>query len=419
MKGISITYVPRHTAKDKKDVSVYLNIRVSPFPPKRVASGITVPSKNFTSGSIVGTGKTLTESKKRLELIKEKIEKAYYHFVSNDKIPNPDLLLQYVDNSSQDAMTVLKLSALILDQKKSDLVAKNCTPALIEKFEILKSQLEEFINTDLKKNDLFLEEVNFNFVTRFRMYLQSTCKNGNVTVNKKMSNLGQLFKYGVKNGWMQRDPTQDLKKLEEGKTNNEFLTEEQLKEVMHFVLPKEEYQVVKDSFIFMCFTGMSFSDMAKFSLDHLEQIGEHQFITYKRTKTKKEIRLPVNTIIAELISAHAHKKVKDKNAKIIRSKKSSEPVFDVQAMQVYNRRIKTLFEFNDMSLPFEISSHCGRKTFGNMISRHFGLTTASQFLGHSSLAVTETNYVDNNHIDLALSRGVKLNDFVAENFKKS
>jgi hypothetical protein len=69
MKEISITYVSRHTSDDKKNVPIYLNIRASPFPGKRVSSRIIVPSKNFTRGSIVGTGKEPIEKKKRLEMI--------------------------------------------------------------------------------------------------------------------------------------------------------------------------------------------------------------------------------------------------------------------------------------------------------------------------------------------------------------
>ncbi len=419
MRGISVTFISRNTAKDKKNVSIYLNIRVHPFPAKRVSSGITVPTKNFTKGTVIGTSKALTDTKKRLDLLKEKIEEAYYIFIKENKIPNPELLLQFVENSGQEAMTILKLAHLIVNQKKADLIAKNCTPALVEKFEILKTQLEDFVAIELRKNDLFLEETNFNFVNQFRMYLQTKCKNKNVTVNKKMSNLGQLFKYAVKNGWLQRDPTTDLNSLEEPKTNHEFLSEDQVRQLMKFDLPKPEYQVVKDSFLFMCFTGMAFSDMANFSLDNIQELQGNQFIVYSRKKTKQEICLPINPVVAELISSNASKKIKDPRTKDFRSKKESEPVFTVQAMQVYNRRLKTFFEYNDMILKFEISSHCARKTFGNMVNSHMGITTASQFLGHSSVSVTETNYVDNNHKSLAVARGLKLNEIVMENFKHS
>lgn len=419
MKGISITYVGRTTTKEKKNVSINFNIRVSGFPVKRVASGISVPAKNFKGGAIFGNGEKLTKYRKRLDMMSDKIEAAYYDFISQDRIPNPELILQYVSNKREDAMTVLKLAEIILQQKSADLAAKNCTYALVEKFKIIKSQLEQFINKELLKNDVFLEEVNFDFVNRFRTYLQSNFDNRNVTLNKKMSNVGQIFKYAVKNGWIQRDFTQDLKKLEEPRTNHEFLTENQVKDVINFELPQPEYEVVQDSFLFMCFTGMAFSDMAKFTIKDIGEVNGVQTITYARSKTEKVVHLPVTEFVNNLIIKNYLKKTKDIRTKELRPKTDSDPIFSVQANQVYNRRLKTFFEFNEMTLPFEISSHCGRKTFGNMVNRHLGLSSASQFLGHSSMSITETNYVNNNDTDLAISRGIQLNSLLTEAFKNS
>lgn len=419
MSGISTTLVKRKTSKTNKNISISLNIRVKGFKPVRVATGIAIPEKNFTSGTVVGNGIKMAEYRKSLQKMIDAIESAYFDFIEQDKVPDPQLIIQYISNHQKDALTVLKLADMMVTQKKSELLAGNCTYHLVEKFQTIKDQLESFVTKELKKNDVFLGEVNFDFVTRFRFYLQNDLNNGNTTVNKKMSNLGQLFKYAVKNDWMKKDPTQDLKKLEESKTNHEFLTEEELKKVMKFELPNDTHEVIKDSFLFMAFTGMAFSDMAKFRFGDIKDSEGGQILSYTRKKTGVTIQLPVNDILAGLISKHYSKPHYVSRLKKYCDKTENDPVFSVPAMQVYNRKIKTLFEYNELYLGFEVSSHCARKSFGNMVNNHLGLSVASHLLGHSSISITEKNYVDNHNEDLGLSRGYMLNGHLSSIFNNS
>jgi integrase len=83
-------------------------------------------------------------------------------------------------------------------------------------------------------------------------------------------------------------------------------------------------------------------------------------------------------------------------------------VFPVQSNQIYNQKIKKLFEANEMELDFIISSHAGRKTFGNLVNRLIGMSDASQMLGHSSTSITESNYVDNQAHELVMERFDKM-----------
>jgi integrase len=419
MSKISTTLIARKTSKNRDERAVYFNIRVSGFNAYRIASGISVPTRNFTKGSIVGSGKQMVLVRKRLESMIQKIEEAHYHFIENNQVPDPRLLLQYISNQSEEAITILKLADLVIELKEKDFKAGNCTYHLPEKFRTLKEQLELFITQELVKNDLFLAEVNFNFVNRFRYYLQTSLSNNNVTVNKKMANLGQLFKYAIKNDWMTKNPVTDLKKLEEEKTNNEFFTEEELKQIMAFELPNETHEVIRDSFVFMAFTGMAISDMKKFCYKDIILKNGQEMLTYSRKKTGNTVHLPINAVLANLINKHYSKPFDDKSLKRKRPKNDSDPVFSAPAEQVYNRKLKNLFEYNELYKDFSITAHCARKTFGNMVHGQLGVDVASQLLGHSSIAVTEKNYIDNHNLELGIKRGNLLNEYIDQIFKDS
>jgi len=244
---------------------------VTGYPAKRFSAGITVDFKHYLNGQIVGRTKRAYESRKIILNQREKVREAFEKILETDKSPFPDYIISYMNSSQREEVTLLDLADLIIEHKTIAVKSGNATTHLTEKFTVLKGQLEGFVKLRYKRPDIFLSDINFDFVTGFSNYLQSEqIGNANVTVNKKMSNLGQLFKYAVKNEWMKRNPLEDRKRLKEMLTNEENLNESQLQETYNFITPSPSYDVIKDAFLFMCFKGMSFSDMRSLSMDKVQ-----------------------------------------------------------------------------------------------------------------------------------------------------
>jgi site-specific recombinase XerD len=240
--------------------------------------------------------------------------------------------------------------------------------------------------------------------------------NGNVTINKKMSNFGQVFIYALQNNWIQSNPISQWKLLPEPKTNTEYLTEIQLLKFMEFRIPNDTHEIVKDTFLFMCLTGMGFSEMQRFSFSQIKEIEEESIIEYERSKAKikKTIQIPLLPMAMKLITKNYMKPIK-KGKRSFVDKGPKDPVFSVQGMKIYNEKIKYLFSFNEMDLDFIVSSHAARKTFGNLMTKKLGLTDASQLLGHSEIKTTTKNYVDNASNDLLMQRLLKMRNIFGKN----
>jgi site-specific recombinase XerD len=401
---LSLSIYTRPLRSNTKLLSIFLTIRVTGYPIKKLSTGITIESKAYSKGNIIGQSKNVISSRNSLESLFEKVREAFQKISDSGKSPDPELIISYMTSSQRKEVTLLELADLLIQHKTIAVNSGNATTHLIEKFTVLKGQLAGFIKFKYKRPDFYVSDINFDFVTAFSNYLQSEpINNINVTVNKKMSNLGQLFRYAVKNEWLKRNPLEDRIKLKEAQTNQENLTEAQLKKAYNFALPSQPYDVIKDAFLFMCFTGMSFSDMRSFSMDKVQHLYGEDFIVYKRLKTE---------VYAQICIVEPTKKLLDKNLRIDKrvgkrrtiTKSSSDAVFSAPSLQVFNRLLKTLFAYNNMVLSFSVSSHLGRKTFGNIVSKHMGISDASQQLAHSSIKTTEKSYVDNHSPELLLKR---------------
>lgn len=385
-----------NTKEKENRLLIYLNIRVSGVGNTRMSTGISIPKSNFKNGGFTGRSAVVVAAEKRIASLIDKITNSYSTLICKGVTPMPNLILENIFKEETKQMSLMDIAQIMIEQKEAAVLNGQATSHLVEKFLVMKTQLAYFMNSQLDKKDIYLYEINLDFINKFVSFLKAELKNNNVTINKKIGNFGQYFKYAIRNDWTKKDPTLDWKLLPEPSTNEEFLTPDQFKALLKFELPNQSHEVLKDSFIFMCLTGLAFSDMKKFSFDQIKEVGKVKILEYTRTKLRnnKPVKVPLVDLAVEVATKHYNKKILVGRRDWV-SKSSSDPVFSVPSMKIYNEKIKRFFSANDVELPFSISSHCGRKTFGNMINMKSGIGAASTLLGHSNLSTTQKSYVDN------------------------
>lgn len=405
-------------SSDKKQVSIYISVRVSGLGQKRLSTGVKVPFSSFKDGRFTGRDSSVFNAEKNIRVVMARIEKAYYECIEESILPDPDTVINRFLGGNTSEQTIGKILDLLVEQKEHAFKTGDASSHLPEKFRVLRGDVNKFVMIYFHKKDVPLRMINLDFINSLGMYLQSI-PNSNVTVNKKMSNLKQGLIYAVKNRWMERNPIEGWKPLPEPKTNQEYLKSAEFERVLAFKLPNTTHEVIKDSFVFMCLTGMGFSDMKDFSFSKINDFKGIPTIEYIRNKLKREgkkVRVPILPKAMDLINKHYIKEVRTgKRGK--ESKKVSDPVFAVPSGQTYNDKLKTLFEFNELELDFSVSSHMARKTFGNLITESLGIEAASQLLGHSSISITEEAYVNNNSDSLLQQRSEKLIERFGERYK--
>jgi site-specific recombinase XerD len=400
-----------------KEYRIYIKIRVSGLGDKALSAGVSVAVSNFKNGKFSGRTVAVMEAEKNTRSIKELLQESYWNLVKSNQVPTPELVVTNLLNLRKEQLSLTTLLDTLVLQKEEMARSKESSMALPEKFRVLRTNAQAFVLQLYKRNDVFLNEVNLDFVSRFAVFLKSV-PNSNVTVNKKLSNLSQCFTYAVQNQWMPVNPCLSWKSLPEPSTNQEYLTESQLTRLIDFKFPNPSYEIVKDGFLFMCFTGLAYADLKAFTFEKVVLFDGEPIIQYNRTKTKKDIRIPLLPQAMSLVNKYYAKPIL-KNRRQLVEKGPKDLLFPIQANATFNEKIKTFFEYNEMELDFKISTHAGRKTFGNLVARLVGITDASQLLGHTSITVTEQSYVDNQSDQLLSKRAVLLRKSFEELFNNN
>ncbi|KOH42568.1 integrase [Sunxiuqinia dokdonensis] len=163
-------------------------------------------------------------------------------------------------------------------------------------------------------------------------------------------------------------------------THREILSTEELKRIEEKQIQIERLAVVRDIFVFACYTGLSFSDITKLSHTHLQQRADgKEWIIINRSKTNNRCRIPLLPKAKEIL-----KKYEDYPK--ISGKAILLPVLTNQKMNSYLKELGDICGINK-----NITMHIARHTFATTVTLSNGvpIETVSKLLGHSSLKTTQ------------------------------
>jgi integrase len=138
--------------------------------------------------------------------------------------------------------------------------------------------------------------------------------------------------------------------------------------------------LVRDIFIFSCFTGLAYIDVEKLTPAHISMgIDGSKWIFTKREKTEGPSHIPLLPIAEEMIE-----KYKD-NPKCL-NKNQVMPILSNQRMNSYLKEIADVCEINK-----DLTFHVARHTFATTVTLSNGvpLESVSKMLGHKTWKSTQ------------------------------
>jgi integrase/recombinase XerD len=245
--------------------------------------------------------------------------------------------------------------------------------------------LRLFMAQKMKTSDVYLKDLNYAFVINFENFLRShvpadyRTKIGNNTVMKHIQRLRKMVTMAFKMEWIVRDPFIKFQSSFE-KSEREFLSEEELQSIEAFTSSFERLNLVKDLFIFSCYTGIAYVDVMTLTKDHiLRGIDGNLWIITKRQKTGTSVKIPILEQTQYLI---------DKYHDSVRANITGT-LFPVLSNQKVNSYLKEIAEA--CGIKKNLTFHVARHTFATTVTLTNGvpIETVSKLLGHTKLATTQ------------------------------
>lgn len=279
------------------------------------------------------------------------------------------------------------------------------------RYQTLRRDLSLFICQDYKVKDIPLVELDQSFAEKFAAYLKHVKGLADTTISIEIKSLKHIVKKAFNDGQMEKNPFAYYYYFAD-QPEIEYLTEEEINKLIIGKVKQQRQDRTRDMFLFCCFTGLSYADLAKLSYEELKQTPNGAWwISSIRQKTKVPFTvklLPVAKAILEKyrIPANRFNRLFPENP---------GKVFPVASLKSSDASLKHIAR--QCGIAKNLKFHTARHTFATTVSLMNGipLETVSKMLGHKYTTTTQIYAkVTNQMIGNAISR---IEDKIGDRFQ--
>ena len=247
--------------------------------------------------------------------------------------------------------------------------------ATLQKYNVCKRHFSEFLEKQYKRSDLKLTELTYVVIREFDLYLRTEAGQNPNTATKTMKTFKTITLLGQKMGVLLHDPFMNHRFHIEP-VNRGFLTDEEILCIAHKQINIPRLELIRDIFIFSCFTGLAYIDVSNLTPDHIVTLGDKQWIMTQRQKTSVETNVLLLDIPKAIIAKYGGKTYR--NGKLF-------PMLTNQKTNSYLKEIADI-----CGIKKNLTFHLARHTFATMsLSKGVPMESVSKMLGHTNIRTTQ------------------------------
>lgn len=248
------------------------------------------------------------------------------------------------------------------------------TKATYDKYSATKKHFMKFLELKYGRKDIRPKELTHVMIHDFDIYLRTTGGLKSNSATKTLKFFKTIVIFAQKCGIMSHDPFVNhhfhLEHVDRG-----FLTDEEIQVIMKKEFPTQRLEQVRDVFIFSCFCGLAYIDVANLKEDNIVELDGKKWIMTKRQKTN----IPSNILLLDIPLKIIDKyKGKTKGGKLL-------PILSNQKMNSYLKEIADV-----CGIKKTLTYHSARHTFATMtLSKGVPIESVSKMLGHTNIKTTQ------------------------------
>ncbi|MEI7504689.1 MAG: site-specific integrase, partial [Paludibacter sp.] len=326
-------------------------------------------------GKVIGQSSDSKQYNAQLNDIKASLHGIYHDLQQKDNYVTAEKVKNEFLGISEHHETLLDLF-----QKHNDDVQKligiSKSAATYQKYEVTRKHLQKFLQLKYHLNDISIREIKHMFICDFEIYLLTTggCKAN--TTAKFMQFFKRIIIIARNNGLIVIDPFANYK-IRLTKVDRGYLTQEDVEKILKKQFPVKRLELVRDIFIFSCFTGLAYIDVKNLVEKNIRtSFDGNLWIMTKRQKTKIESNILLLDVPKMIIEKYKGKSI---NGQVL-------PILSNQKMNAYLKEVGDLCEIDK-----ELTFHLARHTFATTITLAKGvpIETVSKMLGHTNIRTTQ------------------------------
>jgi len=313
-----------------------------------------------------------------LDSILAKLKRIHTRMLDSEEEITADTLRNEFDGKGVKSKMLLEIFRDHNKQMES-LIGKGFGANTLKTFKSSLKHVQEFIEWKFTRTDYELRKVDYNFIKDYDFYLRTEKKCIPISADKYVKHLKKIILLCLANRWIVANPFLHYKSTAKPSPRT-FLTKYELEAIKDKTLSVERLNVVRDIFIFSCYTGLAYIDVQKLTPKEIAKGDDGKlWIFTKRHKTDTPSHIPLLKEALQIIEQYKDHPVCQRRSLLL-------PVLTNQRMNSYLKEIGDVCGITKI-----LTFHMARHTFATTVTLSNGvpMETVSKMLGHNSIKTTQ------------------------------
>lgn len=262
--------------------------------------------------------------------------------------------------------------------------------------------ITKFLKAKYKLSDIPFTALDRSFIEKYDLHLRIECGLSSGTIVLLTTRLNTIVGYAIAEGIITADPFAGYEP-ERPVRQQKYLTREELDRLMTTPLTLPKHYLIRDMFLFSCYTGIPYGDMCKLTNEDIciAEDGE-VWIKTAREKTGIDYEIPLLELPLQILNRYNGTASKGRLLPMYGNATTNRELKQIAAVCGINRKL---------------FFHCARHTYASEITLSQGvpIETVSRMLGHSQITTTQIYAkITDNKIDEDMKA---LEERIAERFQ--
>jgi site-specific recombinase XerD len=378
-KNFNLLFFGKRKRSNPNEIFIFVRITVDGVRTE-FSTGRDCPTAhwNAKASKRIGNSNDVKAFNMYLDTIRVNVYEAHRQLMINNETITAKTLRNKVQGKTDRPRMLMEIFREHNDRMQQ-LIHDEFSPATLERYKTSYSHTLEFMQYQYKISDIDIKNIDYAFICDYEFYLRTVRKCNNNTAVKYLKNFNKIIRICLKNGWLDRSPfvnyTAKVKEV-----NRVYLTETEINTMMEKQFSTERLNRIKDIFLFSCFTGLAYADVAALRKSDINYVmsGEKWILT-KRQKTNSICNIPILPPAEYIISKYEDDPVCLNTGKLL-------PVASNQKTNAYLKEIAAI-----CGIEKELTFHIARHTFATTVTLTNGVSieSVSKMLGHKNLRTTQ------------------------------
>ena len=340
------------------------------------STGIGVDPKTWdcTKSRVKGKNTEALSTNLQLSNLEDLVTSLYYKYEKTNKLSLERIKQDYLGKTVS-TETIMELFEAHNEDVKKQVGCGGLSTTSYSKYELVRKRFAQMILKQYRRKDLRLTEVTPFVIHDFELYLRTEIGQSPNTATKTLKTFKSVILFGIRNGLMTNNPFANIRFHLKG-VDRGYLEDDELNRLMNKEIGNKRLSLIRDLFVFSCFTGLAYIDLANLKGENIVTLNGVEWIKGRRVKTGTLINVVLLDIPKRLILKYTDDK---------RRKEHLFPIISNQKMNEYLKEIAAICDIDK-----NLTCHIARHTFATMaLSKGVPIESVSKMLGHTNIRTTQ------------------------------